>query len=199
MDTCQYDKFVFYLCFGARDKMNKEPTTYGLSRKKVVHILQIGSEKEDIEHEFVVQENTAELLRDQLAQPFSSDHNFSFCTSELSNIPCHPTALMRIETVGDLLCNHKTTTSVLKKLKEFGKSLFSEGKNSSQHDVGLTIYYGTIANSLVSHDVRITRLPYQELLRSFVTLADKEWMPSQLQVLFRRAIDYCKAKDQRDR
>jgi hypothetical protein len=179
--------------------MNKEPTTYGLSRKKVVRILQIGSEKEDIEDEFVVQENTAELLRDQLAQPFPFDRNFSFCTSELSNIPCHPAALMRIETVGDLLCNHKTTISVLKKLKEFGKSLFSEGKNSSHRDVGLTIYYGTIANSLVSHDVRITRLPYKELLGSFITLADKEWMPSQLQVLFRRAIDYCKAKDQRGR
>ena len=52
--------------------MNKEPTTYGLNREKVVRILRIGSEKEELEHEPFIQENTAELLQDQLAQPFGN-------------------------------------------------------------------------------------------------------------------------------
>ncbi len=179
--------------------MNKEPTTYGLSREKVVRILQIGSEIEEQEHEPFEKEDTAEILRDRLAQPFLSDYTLSFCASGLSKFPCHPAALMRLETVGDLLWNPRTTTSVFKRLKEFGRSLFSEGKSASQRDVGLTIYYGAIANALVSHDVRITRLPYPELHRSFVALADKEWMSPQLQALFRHANEHCKAKGSRYR
>ena len=179
--------------------MNKEPTTYGLSREKVVRILQIGSEKETLKHGPSVQEDTAELLRDRLAQPFLSDYALSFCAPELSKIPCHPAALMHLETVGDLLWNPWTTTSVLKRLKKFGRSLFSEGKSASQRDIGLTIYYGAIANALISHDARISRLPYSELHMSFVALADKEWMHPQLQALFRRAREYCKAKCSRYR
>jgi len=178
--------------------MNREPTTYGLSRKKVVSILQIGSEKEEADQGHSAQENTAELLRDRLAQPFLSGHNSNSCVSDLSSIPCQAAALIRIDMIGDRLWNAGTTISMLKKLKELGKSLFSEGKSTPQRDVGLTIYYGAIANALVSRDVRITRLPYPELLRSFVALADNEWMHPQLQALFRRAIDYCKAKGSRD-
>jgi hypothetical protein len=179
--------------------MNKEPTTYGLNREKVVRILQIGSEKEELEHEPIIQEDTAELLRDQLAQPFLSDYTINFCTSGLSKIPCHPAALIPLETIGDLLCDHKTTTSVLKRLKKFGRNLFSKGKVASQRDVGLAIYYSAIANALIFHDVRITRLSYIDLQRSFVDLADKEWMSPQLQSLFRRAHEYCKAKGSRNR
>ena len=177
--------------------MNKEPTTYGLNREKLVRILQIGSEKDDLEHEPFIQEDTAELLRDQLAQPFLSDYTMKSRASELSKIPCHPTALMPLETIGDLLWNRKTTTSVLKKLKKFGKNLFSKGKIASQRDVGLAIYYGAIANALVFHDVRITRFSYLDLHRSFIALTNKEWMSPQLQSLFRRAFEYCKAKGSR--
>lgn len=179
--------------------MNKEPTTYGLNREKVVRILQIGSEKEELGHEPFIQEDTAELLRDQLAQPFLSDYTINFCASGLSKIPCHPAALIPLETIGDLLWNHKTTTSVLKRLKKFGRSLFSKGKIASQRDVGLAIYYSAIANALIFHDVRITRLSYLDLHRSFIDLADKEWMSPQLQSLFRRAHEYCKAKGSRYR
>ena len=179
--------------------MNKEPTIYGLSREKVARILQIGSEKEDLEHEPFIPESTAELLRDKLAQPFLSDYTINFCDSELSKIPCHPTALVPLETIGDLLCNRKTTTSILKKLKNFGRSLFSKGKIASQRDVGLAIYYGAIANALIFHDVRITRLSYLDLHSSFIALADKEWMSPQLQSLFRRAHEYCKTKGSRYR
>ncbi len=179
--------------------MNKEQTTYGLNREKVVRILQIGSEKEELEHEPFIHEDTAELLRDQLAQPFLSDCTMNFCASRLSKIPCHPAALMPLETIGDLLWNRETTTSVLKRLKKFGKSLFSKGKIASQRDIGLAIYYGAIANALVFHDVRITRLSYLDLYRSFIALAEKEWMSPQLQSLFRRAHEYCKAKGSRYR
>jgi len=174
--------------------MKKELTTYGLNREKVVRILRIGSEKEELEHEPLIQESTAELLRDQLAQPFQSDFTLDFCSSELSQIPCQPAALIPLETIGDLLCDHKTTTSVLKRLKKFGRSLFTKGKNAPQRDVGLAIYYSAIANALIFHDVRITRLSYLDLHRSFLDLADKEWMSPQLQSLFQRAHEYCKAK-----
>jgi hypothetical protein len=174
--------------------MDKEPTTYGLNREKIVRILQIGSEKEELEHEPFDQEDTAELLRDQLAQPFLSDYSINVCASGLLKIPCHPAALIPLETVGDLLLNHKTTNSVLKRLKKFGRRLFTKGKIASQRDVGLAIYYSAIANALIFHDVRITRLSYLDLHRSFIALAEKEWLSPQLKSLFRRAHEYCKAK-----
>lgn len=179
--------------------MYKESTTYGLSREKIVRILQIGSKKGEPEHESFIQESTAELLRDKLAQPFLSDYTVNFCDSELSKIPCHPTELVPLETIGDLLCNRKTTTSILKRLKNFGRSLFSKGKIASQCDVGLAIYYGAIANALIFHDVRITRLSYLDLHSAFIALADKEWMSPQLQSLFQRAHEYCTAKGSHDR
>ena len=177
--------------------MDKEPTTYGLNSEKLIRILQIGSEKEELEHESFIQEDTAELLRDQLAQPVLSDYDMKFCALEFSKIPCHPASFMPSDTIGDLLCNPNTTTSVLKRLKKFGRNLFSKGLNASKRDVGLAIYYGTIANALIFHDVRITRLSYPDLHRSFIALADKEWMSPQLQSLFQRAHEYCKAKGSR--
>jgi len=177
--------------------MNREETTYGLSREKVVRMLHIGSEKEDGQHEPFVQEDVADLLRDQLAQPFLSGLTLNSRAPGLSEAPCHPASLMRLETVGELLWNRGTPTSLLKRLRKLGKRLFSTGKSTSQRDVGLTIYYGAIANALVSHDVRITRLPYPELHRSLGALVDKEWMPQRLQRLFQEAREYCMAKSSR--
>lgn len=177
--------------------MNKEPTTYGLNREKVVRILQIGLEKKELEHEPFIQEDTAELLRDQLAQPLQSDYNINFCSSGLSKIPCDPAAIIPLETIEELLRNHKTTTSVLKRLKKFGRSLCSKGKITSQRDVGLAIYYSAIAHALIFHDVRITRLSFKDLQVSFLDLAEKEWMSPTLQSLFQRAHEYCKAKSTR--
>jgi len=174
--------------------MNREPTTYGLSREKVVRILHIGSEKEEEQHEPFVQEDIADLLRDQLAQPFLSDWTLDSQAPGLSKAPCHPAALMQLKTVGELLWNPGTPASLLKRLRKLGKRLFSAEKSTSQHDVGLAIYYGAIANALVSHDVRITRLSYPELHQSFRDLAEKEWIPSQLQGLFWQAFEYCKTK-----
>ncbi|UCF14199.1 MAG: hypothetical protein JSW59_12365 [Phycisphaerales bacterium] len=174
--------------------MNKEETTYGLSREKLVRILRIGSMKVDRQHVSSVQQDTADLLRQQLAQPFPSGSTLDSQAPGLSEVPCHPAALMRLETVGELLWNRGTPTSLLKRLRKLGKRLFSEGKTTSQRDAGLTIYYGAIANALISHDVRITRLPYLELRRSFGQLVDKEWIPPRLQNLFREAHEYCRAK-----
>lgn len=54
------------------DEMNRELTTYGLSREKVVRILHLGSKKDDGQYEPSVQGDSSDPLR-QLAQNLLSE------------------------------------------------------------------------------------------------------------------------------
>jgi hypothetical protein len=174
--------------------MKEEPTSFGLSPEKVARILRIGSDSQEAEPASDWEQNTAELLRDHLAQSFPSARPFGLPVSWLSVLPCLPAALLPRETIGDLLREPKTPTSLLKKLKRHGKDLFSNTENRPEHDVGLTIYYAAIANALVFHDVLITRFGYPRLERSFATLVDREWMFPELRALFAQARNHCLAK-----
>jgi hypothetical protein len=170
--------------------MDSDSTTFGLSRVKIARIMQIGCER-DVEQSPSVPEDAAGLLQDWLSQPFSYDHGLNIYASDLSQIPCQPPALLRTKTVGDVLGDQRTTTSVLKRLKALGKGLSAKEGDPARRDVGLTLYYGAIANALVFHGVRITRLSLAELRRSFALLAGKEWMPLGLRSLFQEACERC--------
>jgi hypothetical protein len=173
--------------------MDMEQSTFGLSRAKIARLMQIGGQKGQTEHGSLPPEDPGELLRDQLAQPFALDRDFSRA------IPVSPKTLRSLATgepkgtVGDVLRGPNTTASAFGRLKEFGRKLFSEGITPAQRDVGLTIYYGAIAGALVRHDVRITRLSYRELDQSLAVLVDKWWMPAELKTLFREACQICES------
>jgi hypothetical protein len=174
--------------------MKEEPTSFGLSPEKVARILRIGSDGHGTDQASYSESNTAELLRDRLAQSFPSARPFGLPVPWLSVLPCLPTVLLPRETIGDLLQGPQTPMSLLKRLKQHGKDLFSKAESEPQRDVGLTIYYAAIANALVFHGVLITRFDYAGLRRPLATLADKEWMFPELRVLFAKARNYCVAK-----
>jgi hypothetical protein len=174
--------------------MDRESTSFGLSPEKVARMLQIGSDCHETEPASDWERNTAELLRDHLAQSFPSARPLALPIPWLAGLPCLPKALLPWETIGDLLREPQTPTSLLKKLKQHGKDLFSNATGKPQRDVGLVIYYGAIAHALLFHDVLITRFDYAELRKSFATLVKKQWMFPELRVLFTKARDYCLAK-----
>lgn len=180
-------------------RMNEERTSFGLSPKKVARILRIGSDCRETEPASDWERNTAELLRDNLAESFPSARPFGLPVPWLSVLPCLPVVLLPRETIGDLLQEPKTPTSLLKRLKQHGKDLFSNAEREPERDVGLTIYYAAIANALVFHGVLITRFDYAGLRRSFATLADKEWMFPELRVLFGKARSCCVAQNSNPR
>lgn len=173
--------------------MDREQSTFGLSRAKIARLMQIGGKKDQAEQGPVPPEDTGELLRDQLAQPFTLDCDSGRGEMVSSKTLRQLTAAESKSTLGDVLRGPNTTASTLEKLKEFGRKLFSEGITAPQRDVGLTIYYGAIARALVRHRVRITRLSYRELHESLAVLIDKEWMPAEFKTLFHEACQTCKS------
>ncbi len=174
--------------------MHRESTTYGLNPDRIAKILQIGGNLDETQSQAAIDQITGELLRDHLSQPFSLDQLLGLPVSWLSRLPCLPAALIPAESIGMLLKKPKTSTSTLKKLKEYGRTLFSEGKNQSDRDVGLAIYYSAIANALVFHDILITRFGYVELDSSFSTLIEKTWISSSLRTLFEKACQHCRMR-----
>jgi len=142
-------------------------------------------------------EDIGELLNDRLAQPFVVDRDSKRGMPASSRAPRQITTAELTGTIGDVLREPNVTASTLEKLKEFGRKLFSEGMTPPQRDVGLTIYYGAIANALVHHDLRITRLSFQELRQSLAALVDKEWMPTDFKSLFREAYQTCESLERR--
>jgi len=174
--------------------MNEEPTTFGLSRDKIVRILQIQAEKEQQEQEPASEEDKADLLEVELARPLPRAHRSSLGPSECPTTDCLARAETPPAVIGEALWSPRTPTSVLKWLKAFGRTFFSEGESETTREVGLAIYYGAIANAIVSHDVRITRLSYTELHRSFAVLADKSWVPLKLRSVFKGACARCAAR-----
>jgi hypothetical protein len=173
--------------------MDREQTTFGLSRAKIARLMRIGVEKDQAEHVCPVPEDTGELLHDQLAQPLALDRDSNRGVPTSSKMPRQLTVPEPTSTIGNVLRNRTTTVSVLERLKELGRRLFSEGRTAPQRDVGLTIYYGAIASAMVFHNVRITRLSYQELQQPFAALADKTWMPPKFQAIFREACRVCES------
>lgn len=174
--------------------MRGKCTTYGLNPDRLAEILQIGCNLSDAQSQAAIDQITGELLRDHLAQPFPLDQLLGLPVPWLSRLPCLPAALIPAESIGMLLKKPKTSTSVLKKLKQYGRTLFSEGKNQSDRDVGLAIYYGAIANALVFHDTLITRFGYVELDESFAALTGKTWMSGNLRMLFEKARQHCRMR-----
>jgi len=177
--------------------MDREQSTFGLSRAKIARLMQIGGQKDQAERGPLPPEDAGEFLRDQLAQPFAlgSDSNRSASVSSKMRRPL--TAAEPKGTIGDALLAPSTTASTLEKLKEFGRKLFAEGMTPPQRDAGLTIYYAAIAGALVCHNVRVTRLSYRELHQSLATLSDKEWMPVELKTLFGKARQICESLESR--
>ena len=174
--------------------MNEEPTTFGLSRDKIIRILQIQAEKDQQEQEPASEEDKADLLEVELGRPLPCARHSGLGPSEGPTADCLARAETSPVTIGEALWSPLTPTSVLKWLKAFGRTFFSEGESERTREVGLAIYYGAIASAIVSHDVRITRLSYTELHRSFAILAEKSWVPLRLRRVFSDACACCAAR-----
>ena len=170
---------------------DREQTTFGLSRAKIARLMQIGTEKGQADQGPPVPEDTAELLYEQMIQPLVPDSG-SGADASVSPVPADRLATPKATVaIGAALRDRTTAVSALQRLKEMGRRRFSDGKTEPQREVGLTIYYGAIANALMFHNLRITRLSYSELQRSFGELGNRPWMPPDLQALFLEAVRTC--------
>jgi len=169
--------------------MKKETTTHGLSLKKVVELLNIGSDvgadRGDADRDRM------DLLNDRLNQtlPLYEDEPRRKSTQLRRTI-----AVLSGEPIGKLLRDPKTELSVIKMIKEHGRKLADRSKSEAEHQAANTVYYAAIAHALVFYDTKITRFSKQDLRQSFDRLSRENWISAWLLELFAEAGNRCKTE-----
>ena len=94
--------------------------------------------------------------------------------------------------LGKLLQNYKTKTTLLRRIKDFGKELGTSANDEIERDVALAIYFAAIAGALVFHNVKISEYSYKQLEQSFETLSKHPWIPPNLAGIYKKACKSCR-------
>jgi hypothetical protein len=172
--------------------MKKGSSTYGLSIKKVVELLNIGSDVPVIADD--TDQNKAQLLSDRLNEThplyYSSEDKLSRKLKHLR----HTIVVLAGEPIGKLLLDPGTDITIIKMIKDYCRKLSKCAKSEAEHHTANTIYYAAIAHALIFHNLKITRYTYKKLHESFYYLSKENWIPKWLLDLFIRASEYCKVR-----
>ena len=89
-----------------------------------------------------------------------------------------------------LLQDPGTPLRHLRAIKEYAKEKTVAAETEAQYEAAGVVYYGAMAAALLSHDRRISRHSLRQLQESFVALNTKEWIVSELRLLFERAAEH---------
>jgi adenylate kinase len=149
--------------------------------------------------------------RDKTQQAAEKDRAELLLDTLASKLPVNPALLESLPAVlmslseelqsvsglplGHLLQNSKTKTTLLRRIKDFGKELGTSANDEIERDVALAIYFAAIACALLFHNVKISEYSYKELEQSFKTLSKHDWLPPNLSRHFKKARRYCSKKD----
>lgn len=160
-----------------------DSTTFGLSPKKLIRLLRIGSDgKADADASHV--DNRASLLTQWLENPLPS--------TALSTLAAMSDGIDKTSVLG--LLKGKTDLTTIMSLKDYTKAQVVKAKHKSEGDVATAIYYGCIASALVYHGQQISSLSYQDLAPALLALQNKGWLPAQLGGLLQEAQVICEQR-----
>ena len=172
--------------------MKKEPTTFGLSMKKVVKLLNIGSDVSSTPAE--IDQQKADLLSDRLSDTLPLYYSTNQKPSTKLKRLGKTIAALSGEPIGKLLEDSKTDISIIRMTKDYGRKLSTNYKSEAEHHTANTIYYAAIAHALVYHDRKITKYSNEDLQKSFCQLSKEGWIPKNLRDLFTKASEYSKER-----
>jgi hypothetical protein len=172
--------------------MEKEPTTFGVSLKKVVKLLNIGSDVCAAPVE--IDQQKADLLSDRLSNTLPLYYSTRQKPATKLKRLGQTIAALAGEPVGGLLQDPKTDIAVIRMTKDYGRKLSASAKSEAEHHTANTVYYAAIAHAAVYHDLKITKHSYDDLQESFCRLSKEGWIPENLRNLFARAFEHCKVR-----
>ncbi len=172
--------------------MKKEPSTFGLSLKKVVKLLNIGSDMRQTQDD--TEQQKADLLSDRLGDTLPLYYSTQQRPATKLRRLGQTIAALAGEPIGKLLQDPKTDVAIIRMTKDYGRKLSASAKSEAEHHTANTIYYAAIAHALIRQDLKITKLPYEDLLESFCQLSKEDWIPKNLRDLFAEAFEYCKVR-----
>lgn len=167
--------------------MAKETSTFGLSSKKLVHLMKIVEETEPTQEKVDQQRVKTEMLYDYLAQTLAvykyAGEELSARQSQLRNT----INVLSSEPIGKLLQDPETEIGLIRMIKDYSSKFSKRAKSKAEHKIANTIYYAAIAHALLFHSRRITRYTYESLSKSFAKLTKENWVPNNISNLFVQA------------
>ncbi len=172
--------------------MKKESSTFGLSLKKVVKLLNIGSDMRQTQDD--TKQQMADLLSDRLGDTLPLYYSAEQRPASRLRRLGQTIAALAGEPIGKLLQDPKTDIAIIRMTKDYGRKLSAMAKSEAEHHAANTIYYAAIAHALVRGGLKITKLSYEDLLESFCQLSKEDWIPENLRDLFAEAFEYCKVR-----
>ena len=172
--------------------MKKEPTTFGVSLKKVVKLLNIGSDISSTPGE--TDQQKADLLSYRLSDTLPLYYSTNQKPASRLKRLGQTIAALSGEPIGKLLQDPKTDIAIIRMTKDYGRKLSASAKSEAEHHTANTVYYAAIAHGLVCHDLKITKYSYKDLQESFFQLSKEDWIPQSLRDLFTKAFEYCDSK-----
>jgi hypothetical protein len=172
--------------------MKKEPTTFGLSMKKVAELLNIGSDVTSALSE--IDQQKADLLSDRLSDTLPLYYSTNQKPATKLKRLGKTIAALSGEPIGTLLEDSKTDISIIRMTKDYGRKLSTSYESEAEHHTANTIYYAAIAHALVYHGLTITKHSYEDLQQSFCQLSKEGWIPKNLRALFAKASEYSKER-----
>jgi hypothetical protein len=174
--------------------MNTKSSTFGLSAERLVRLLNIGSESRRTLNSIDQEEAKAKLLQEWLSASLPLDEVLVDSLPKILARVCRQLQPLASESFGNLLQDPQVDIEAVKKIKDYSKKLVKSAKSEVEHDAAAAIYYAAIANALVFHERRITKLSYESLGDTFSEIAESKWISPGLVRLFKNAESICKKK-----
>jgi len=174
--------------------MKKDPSTFGLSLKRVIKLLNVGADTPEITED--MDQQKADLLSERLKDMLPLYHLPEQQLSTKHKRMDQTIAALAGEPIGKLLEDPKTDINFIRMTKDYGRKLSTraKAKSEAEHHTANTIYYAAIAHALLHRDLKITKLSHQDLKDSFRQLSKEDWIPKNMRELFLETSKYCEAK-----
>lgn len=171
--------------------MDNEPTTFGLSHEKLAKLWKVGEDMLADEDGPAEDQKKAELLRDRLAELLPLDLAMTGVLSQALSFVLEQFRPLPGSSLRNLLFDPSVDPTVIRQIKERYKERAKSCSSELEREAATVIYYAAIANALTHHGVRITKLSYESLGRSFAELAKSNWLPPDMKQLFVEAHKGC--------
>jgi len=174
--------------------MEDSSKRFKLNIEQSTRLLRLGLHPGDETGDQTIDKRKTDLLLDVLASKLPTDPAL---------IETLPTVLKSLseelqsvsgKSLGLLLQSSETKIALIRRIKDFAKELGASSKDDIEREVALALYYASIANALVYHNVKISQHDYVKLAQSFETLSENNWIPPNFYKLFNKAQQSCNKK-----
>lgn len=167
--------------------MDGQSDILNLNDRAKRHLLGIGLEPEKPATSFDGNERRGDLLCDILRSPLPMESAERIASSPRVANPALAFRSVTGPPLRELLLDPKTEVSVLRRVKEYAKTMGQKATTEVEKDVYLAIYFAAIAAAWAYHGARITRHSDTEVGQFLVHYVSVKWVPSSLQQVFQKA------------